>query len=661
VRFPDQAAVYTRFETIYSTKTRVYSSEYEVERSFAATLGISADIGWASGSLAASYLGSRKASGSGSKTFALTFCARKVLDFEHLDDEASPHEPWKLTTQRFQKALEALPDRFNANNAARFTGFFDLYGTHYVKRGTLGGLVYVETFIAEEALEKIGKDKIEAELTAGVNAVAGRGQVTAKGMYDSSELLKTYENQVEITVRTLGGTGIDPGSTLSGLAQWADGVTVQPVLLLPIEQLAGQCELELRPIWDLVSPELDSAKGTARSLKAALSTYLGTKPQASEFLGSRLTGKPHVVYNIPEQSMPGFTTFGAVASAPGVVEYLSDPLSDAPATVRARAHAIGDSLALLGFTQTVTVPTFTRGAFLVGGGNAASSATVSHVAYGLKVTNPSGAAPFDVYWSYPRGADPRTSVEWHRFRVKLGGKELNGTACRLPEVISHLPEGFVMIEGNNSDQVVKTGYVIAGAGEHQGWPTEYRAMCQAPGAVGAMLHETALPSFSLLVPRTKNECCWIGFVAIDGRGRDDQWPQTIAFRATVYPLDMTMTLRRGHAISPQTIYTASQDGFVIAHLVHEPGELPSNNKPSYTKLSVDIGDSTDQLSSMASVSVSSIRTTRSSPSLHLAHNNLVQPVREGRKYRLTLAHSSTESVGPPATIRAQWLALVARA
>ena len=130
-------------------------------------------------------------------------------------------------TQEFSDALAGLPVEFVSGSKSQqdFFGFFDSFGTHYLKTGRFGGFVAMEASIANPLFEKLKEAEIVAGVKSGFGAIVKSGRMDAGIAYRASKFLGRYKDQICINIYTGGGARRD---SIRGYFQT---IPVRPILL----------------------------------------------------------------------------------------------------------------------------------------------------------------------------------------------------------------------------------------------------------------------------------------------------------------------------------------------------------------------------------------------------------------------------------------------
>jgi hypothetical protein len=125
----------------------------------------------------------------------------------------------------FVSDLAKLPSEMN-NNFQLFIDFFDLYGTHFLKNGSFGATLLMQTSVEKSLLKELSEREITAAITAGYSGAVTSGELSASTVIKNSEKLQKNQSSVSLLFQSLGGT------LTSDLKEFAKGVPDNPVLLL---------------------------------------------------------------------------------------------------------------------------------------------------------------------------------------------------------------------------------------------------------------------------------------------------------------------------------------------------------------------------------------------------------------------------------------------
>lgn len=216
----------------------------------------------------------------------------------------------------FSKALLALnkPD-------ADFRGFFQDYGTHYLKEGFVGGSLVLRMVADESVLDtdnaRDTKEKIKAGFKGGVNA-------DAKADIENSvkRQLNIANKEVHTEWHAVGGDG--DGTSLKDFLKSVE--TLRELLCDATSIATKAVRPTFRPIYELVADA---------SLKAALKAALGKYIAQSDFaLGVAKEVDPNTNYRAPSD---GFV-YGRLWGVDGINRgwaYLVSDTMNTPSTQRA--------------------------------------------------------------------------------------------------------------------------------------------------------------------------------------------------------------------------------------------------------------------------------------------------------------------------------------
>jgi hypothetical protein len=219
---PDQisASISTAHSEVRTSLLMESRADYD--RSFSASVGAEYSGVTYSGSAQSNLLYHGSLFSSVSSFYALNFYLQTVLIFERID---------LALDDNFRAALNALPlDISSSDNQQRYFDFFEAYGTHYAKSGTMGGTIVMETDIQDSVLETASQTEVAAAISVGYDAIVTSGKLDVNTAYTQSDFLNKHRSSIAISLNVLGGTY----ASGEAIIDWVNSIYNTPSLVLTV-------------------------------------------------------------------------------------------------------------------------------------------------------------------------------------------------------------------------------------------------------------------------------------------------------------------------------------------------------------------------------------------------------------------------------------------
>jgi len=181
----------------------------------------------------------------------------------------------------FREALQKTPSGTTNADVVAWFEFFDLWGTHYLKKGTFGGWNMMEADVSTSLLQTQTDLEITAAIEAGYNGMIQKGKFSAEVAYSESKFLEEHRNEIAITNRRKGG------SLNAEIPTWSSSVRNRPFLLTTTSWFGAAEMISFERFIDECNPATIS-DNKKRSYKHALEVYAGLKQTEDGFLASRV-------------------------------------------------------------------------------------------------------------------------------------------------------------------------------------------------------------------------------------------------------------------------------------------------------------------------------------------------------------------------------------
>ena len=153
-------------------------------------------------------------------TYSLNCCVKRLLQFEHIDE-------YNSLEAGFINRLKKLPKHIDTDEEQeKYFKFFDDYGTHYAKKGTMGGCIIMQTEIKDTLIRQYSKSKIKGEIKGGYSSAFSKGSISASAAYENSEFLSEHKESLSIDYFIMGGSYEDE------VKAWDDTLYITPILLI---------------------------------------------------------------------------------------------------------------------------------------------------------------------------------------------------------------------------------------------------------------------------------------------------------------------------------------------------------------------------------------------------------------------------------------------
>jgi hypothetical protein len=243
-QLPDQISASTTTTHYELMQTLLLETQSDYDRSFSASANVEYTGVAFSGSIQSSFFYHGNLFSSTSSKYALNFYLQSVLRFERIQMDRSALD------NAFIAAIQSLPlDISSIDNQQKYFDFFDSYGTHYTRLGTMGGTIVMETEIDDRLLVSHTSLEVSAAISAGYQGVIASGSLDVNAAYKSSSFLSQNRSSMNVTLHVLGGS-YAPDKSISS---WVDSIYSTPSLLLDVPTLQKTHLTKLEAISKLVS------------------------------------------------------------------------------------------------------------------------------------------------------------------------------------------------------------------------------------------------------------------------------------------------------------------------------------------------------------------------------------------------------------------------
>lgn len=304
-------------------------SKADYDRSFSASVGVEYSGVTYSGSVQSNLLYHGNLFSSTSSFYALNFYLQTILIFERID--------WTLE-DNFKAAINELPEDISSpDNQQKYFDFFDVYGTHYAKSGTMGGTIVMESDVQDSLLESASQSEVATAISAGYEAIVSSGKLDVSTAYSQSDFLNKHRSSIAISLDVLGGIY----ASGEAIIDWVKSIYNTPSLVLTVPSVVKPMTT-LESISNLVKiaggkPQI------ATNIISLVHNYV-MRPTLSDdsLLSSPVPIDFRVVYDTTGKSVEagdGFVVCSIEPSADGDRGYIQayDDTSSDPTTLRATA------------------------------------------------------------------------------------------------------------------------------------------------------------------------------------------------------------------------------------------------------------------------------------------------------------------------------------
>lgn len=273
---PDQisASAASYHDEVKSTLLMASKSDYD--RQFSMSLGAEYSGVTFSGSVNSNYLYHGNLFTQKNSSYGLNFFMQRVLEFERKPVEASDLE------DSFVAAIQKLPTDLDTGNAIeQYFDFFDAYGTHYLKSGTMGGQIVMETRVDNSLIKSSTQHEVSAAISAGYSGVVANGSLNASAAYSSNDFLEQNRDKTDISLHVMGGIYTSDSESIT---EWARSIYETPSLLLSCPTSPTRQYSVLVCITDLVAIA-GAAERVADNIRVAIQEYIVSDAYDDGLLG----------------------------------------------------------------------------------------------------------------------------------------------------------------------------------------------------------------------------------------------------------------------------------------------------------------------------------------------------------------------------------------
>jgi hypothetical protein len=356
-----------------TTKKKAIQSDSDFEQTFSFGLSAEGEVRRMTAKVSASVSSQLKMSGklfhSVNQEYFLSFSIQTVCRIERARDaQGTPDKP---AGDAFMAAANKLP-KTPASDADwnQYFAFFDLYGTHFLLSGHMGGYFMTETKTDKLIVQDRSAAEIAAAIEAGVSVTVASGSFKVDSAYSQNKFLSDMAESMTTRYECRGGlfsTEVRP---------WVISVFRNPILLPGVD---GMCE----PVMASIAEVFPKDRQTAA--KTALRRYLGD--------GRILGDSVEVPLNAVKTSVSGgLLTAQAHADKKGVAQLVASinpKIASWLPDIRGSVHNDPDSLDYLSVAQLV-VPVGSSGVeqLVTLPRNSSSAGVVSGFAEFVPLENP---------------------------------------------------------------------------------------------------------------------------------------------------------------------------------------------------------------------------------------------------------------------------------
>ena len=306
-KVPDQISASSGTEFTQVDSTLVLRNEADYDRTFSLSLGAEFSGATFTGSTNSSLLYHGNLFESQDKTYALNFAQQRVLSFERLTPKIALEDD-------FATALGSLPaDTATSASKQKYIEFFDLYGTHYITNGAMGGTLVMETDVLNTLWTEQNSLEVRAAIEAGFEGVVKSGNVSSEAAYGASQYLEAYKSDIVIKTNVMGGL-YSQGESINA---WQESLYNSPILLLDIPH--GQSLTVLAPISHLVGCVSGLSSDIASNIDSMMQAYM----TQDESIDGLLASPENIPFGVvKERKLGGFVLASIQSESNGDRGYL---------------------------------------------------------------------------------------------------------------------------------------------------------------------------------------------------------------------------------------------------------------------------------------------------------------------------------------------------
>lgn len=223
--YPDQISADTGTSHYSSQETLVLENESDYDRAFSASINAEYAGAVYSGSVKSSFMYHGNLFQSSSETYGLDFYVQTLLQFKRLTFTKADLDA------DFIAALAALPVSIEKDEGRmKYNDFFDMYGTHYISGGSIGGTIIMETSVSDSLFKSTEEMEVKAAISAGYQGVVASGKLDADAAYKASSFLQKHQKSMRVSLTVMGGTYAKDAS----IVDWIKSVYATPIILLSV-------------------------------------------------------------------------------------------------------------------------------------------------------------------------------------------------------------------------------------------------------------------------------------------------------------------------------------------------------------------------------------------------------------------------------------------
>ena len=164
--------------------------------------------------------------------------------------------------------VSAVQNAIAKANTATWTALFDLYGTHYITRGDMGGFYSIQTTTDTTVYEKSTSEDMHAAFKADFDDVISSGSLSIAAYSSNSSFYSTNASSTTIDSYSRGGI-LRGGYNTGTLDDFALSCEFKPALLAL--NVPGVCN---QPVFATLSSLFSDQPDTQKAIKAAIDAYL---------------------------------------------------------------------------------------------------------------------------------------------------------------------------------------------------------------------------------------------------------------------------------------------------------------------------------------------------------------------------------------------------
>ena len=528
--------------------------------------------------------------------FSRSYSVFSVLAFERIELGKESLDP------KFITEINGLPkDISNDISKKKYIKFFDDYGTHYITTGVVGGVLIMETIIKKSLISSSNSLDIKNTVEGAYDGIINKGSFKASMKIDTSNSQSLANTSLKAEIFTIGGEfNSDKDQTKK---EWQDSVYNGPILLYGIP---NNKELPLSR-FKSISTLVDYASGDVAikgNMELMLEKYIGETDESSILSYSHDDIKFGQVYNNIEEGFIISSIKKKNDNDKGLIQVMNDD-NNSPTELRASASMY-----------------YWPGAIC----NVESASFIMPKPSGtkfIKHKDISGKTEISQKYVSFSGLKGKGLQDWPKKEVEIG-----------TQIIAS-EDGFLMANIDWNDEDGARGDIICFIYETDKW-VKVAGSSQHYYKNGGVL----VPSNSFCVPIKKGSTYFFQF---NKTSRD---PVAKAF---FIPLSQDV-LKFGE-FQPgdkDNIYTAEEDGFLLAHLDATVGQR------GY----VDLYCSNNELEKLEENLIASTSVHYwEEGDVYVGYNTAMIPVPKGYTYKAELKKNADNFPGLP-EIKVTWIPLI---